>query len=115
MFCPKCRLEYEPGITRCSDCHTALVATRPDPPEYVEFVTVLTTGNPGILAVAKSLLDDAGIEYFAKGETVQNWVGGTFGTGFNVITGPVELQVDSVVAAEAREILKQVGEGEPIA
>jgi hypothetical protein len=110
MYCPQCRVEYEPGVTRCSDCHTALVATLPDPPEYVEFVTVLTTGNPAILAVAKSLLAEAGITYFAKGETVQSWVGGTFGTGFNVITGPVDLQVDTEDVEAAREILEQVGE-----
>ncbi len=28
-FCPKCRAEYEPGITRCSDCDEALVAELP--------------------------------------------------------------------------------------
>jgi hypothetical protein len=110
MFCPRCRLEYEPGVTRCSDCRVALVQNLPDPPEYVEFVTVLTTGNPAILAVAKSLLDNAGIAYFAKGETVQSWVGGTFGTGFNVITGPAELQVDEEDADEAKEILNHIGE-----
>lgn len=110
MFCPKCRLEYEPGIARCADCNVKLVKTLPDDAGYVEFVTVLETGNPAVLAVAKSLLDDAGIEYFAKGETVQNIVGGAFGVGFNVATGPVELQVDSAKLDEAKAVLDHIGE-----
>lgn len=28
-FCPKCRAEYEPGFTRCSDCDELLVAELP--------------------------------------------------------------------------------------
>jgi hypothetical protein len=110
MFCPNCRLEYQPGIARCPDCNVHLVKTLPEAPDYIEFVTVLETGNPAILAVAKSLLDNAGITYFAKGEAVQNWVGGTFGTGFNVITGPVELQVDRTDLDEAKIILDHIGE-----
>jgi len=110
MFCPKCRLEYEPGVARCPDCHVHLVKTLPDAPDFIEFVTVLTTGNPAILAVAKSILDNAGIEYFAKGETVQNIVGGAFGVGFNVATGPVELQVDRLQVDEAKTILDHIGE-----
>lgn len=110
MFCPKCRIEFEPGVTRCSDCQGALAKTLPDPPEYVEFVTVFATGNPALVAVAKSLLDNAGITYFAKGETAQAWVGGTFGTGFNVITGPTELQVDRKDLDEATLVLDGVGE-----
>ena len=32
MYCPKCRLEYRPGFTRCSDCDVDLVY---EPPESV--------------------------------------------------------------------------------
>jgi len=111
MFCPNCRLEYEKGVTRCSDCDRDLVDELPgiEPPDYVEFVTVLRTGNPAHLAVAKSMLDDAGIEYFAKGEELQDLFGmGRFGTGFNVLTGPVELQVDAEKEAEARALLGEI-------
>jgi len=74
--------------------------------ESGEPVTVLETGDPGLLAVAKSLLEDAGIPYFAKGEAIQNLFGaGTFGTGFNVVTGPVELQVAECDAAQAHALL----------
>ena len=69
-------------------------------------VTVLITGNQAIIAVAKSLLDDADIKYFAKGEGLQNLFGfGTLGTGFNPIIGPIQLQVEEHKADEAKQIL----------
>ena len=71
-----------------------------------KLITVLATGNEAIIAVAKSLLDDASIEYFVQGEGLQNLFGfGTLGTGFNPITGPVKIQVNEDRAAEAREVL----------
>jgi|SRR5215472_11240758 len=27
MFCPLCKAEFRDGVTKCSDCHVALVAT----------------------------------------------------------------------------------------
>jgi hypothetical protein len=30
MFCPKCRVEYRPGFTRCSDCEADLVGVLPE-------------------------------------------------------------------------------------
>lgn len=59
-------------------------------------VTVLTTRDPVVLAVAKSLLDAADIPYFAKGEDVQNL------TPFVLW---VELQVGADDVAEARMLL----------
>ena len=71
-----------------------------------EPVTVLESGDPALLAVAKSLLEDAGIQYFAKGEGVQDlFAAGRFGTGFNPFVGPVELQVAADDAAEAKAVL----------
>ena len=62
MFCPQCRCEYREGYTECSDCKIPLVSEPPEPdsaPEYVELVTVLATGNPATIAIAKSILQDA--------------------------------------------------------
>jgi hypothetical protein len=74
--------------------------------ESGEPVTVLETSDPALLAVAKSLLEDADIPFFAKGEAVQDLFGlGRFGTGFSPITGPIELQVAADDAAEARAVL----------
>ncbi len=80
-----------------------------DDAERVALVTVLATGDPALLAVAKSLLEDAGIDFFAKGEGVQDlFAWGRFGTGFNPIIGPVQLQVAADDAEEARERLKHL-------
>jgi putative signal transducing protein len=74
-----------------------------------EPVTVLETGDPGLLAVAKSLLESAEIHYFAKGEAVQDLFGiGRFGAGFNAFTGPVQLQVAFSDADEAIRLLRDL-------
>lgn len=80
-----------------------------DEDESVPPVTVLETGDPALLAVAKSLLEDAGILYFAKGEGTQDlFAAGRFGTGFNPIIGAVQLQVAADDADEARERLRDL-------
>ena len=58
-------------------------------------VTILTAGNPGLLAVVKSVLDDAGIPYVTRGEGFQNLYA----------AGAVEVQVSSVHAERARKLL----------
>lgn len=73
MFCPECGAEYREGILECSDCQAALVPEippepQPGPKPKLELVTVLATGDPGRIAVAKSLLEDSRIEYLTKDE-----------------------------------------------
>jgi hypothetical protein len=55
--------------------------------------TILRTLDPGLLAVAKSLLEAAKIPCFAKGESLRMARGG----------GPIELQVprDRIIEAKA--------------
>lgn len=57
-------------------------------------VPVLTAGNPALLAVAKSMLDDAGIRYMTSGE------------GFQALyaAGPVAILVFEIDADRAREL-----------
>jgi hypothetical protein len=64
-------------------------------------VTVLTVRDPGVLALAQSVLDDAGIQYFAKGEETQNL--------YPFLTW-VELQVAADDAEEARALLADLAE-----
>ena len=72
-------------------------------------VTVLESSDPGLLAVAKSLLEDANIEYFAKGEGVQDlFAVGRFGTGFNPFVGAIQLQVAAEDAEEAKTLLRDL-------
>lgn len=68
-------------------------------------VTVFETGDQAALAVAKSLLDEAGIPYFAAGENLQSLFGVGAVGGFNPIVGPVRIEVAEDDAKEARELL----------
>lgn len=70
MFCPVCKSEYVEGVTECYDCRLPLVKELVDesaaPP--IQFEEVLRTYNQGDVAVIRSVLDDAEIEYFFRGE-----------------------------------------------
>ena len=74
MFCPECRMEYVEEVFLCPDCRVPLVTEMPPAPttEYVEHVTIFATGNSVILAMAKSVLEGAGIRCFVKGEVLQD-------------------------------------------
>jgi hypothetical protein len=77
--------------------------------DHERLVTVFETGNEAVVAVVKSLLDEAKIRYLAQGEGVQDLFGvGVIGTGFNPITGPVVFQVMPEDAEYAQELLKDV-------
>lgn len=106
MFCPECGSEYIEGIYGCPDCRVPLVPELPPKPrpEYVEYVTVLKTGNPIVIAMVKSILESAGIRHFVKGEVLQDL--------FRV--GTAEIQVGREDEQEARDLLREraVGPGE---
>ena len=73
-------------------------------------VAVLETADQGLIALAKSLLEEADIPYFAKGEGVQDLFGvGRIGA-FNIVTGPIQLLVPADDADSARELLKDLHE-----
>ncbi|MFC2093530.1 hypothetical protein ACFLSV_06485 [Bacteroidota bacterium] len=79
--------------------------------DHERLVTVFKTGHEGIVALVKSILDEAKIQYLAKGEGVQDLFGvGVLGTGFNPITGPVEFRVMPEDVEYAKELLKDVKE-----
>ncbi|MBS4021891.1 MAG: DUF2007 domain-containing protein [Dethiobacter sp.] len=111
MFCPKCGDEFIPRVKECPDCNVSLIEKVPKTetnsnPEYVELVTVLVTRDMGELMIAKSLLEAEGIYCFAKGEKIQNLFGyGSLGAGYNLLVGPVQLQVADADANDARAIL----------
>lgn len=110
MFCPKCRYEYNEGITECPNCEVPLVGELPQiksKQEYVELVTVLTTTDIGLVAVVKSFLEGAGIKYFAKGEMLQGLYG-IGNIGFNTLAGPVEIQVCRDDAEDVKALLKDL-------
>jgi hypothetical protein len=110
MICPECGCEYREGFTTCADCDVALVdELPPEPPleEPGDLVTVLETSDPALLLVAKSLLEGAAIPFCAVGERAQDLFGlGRIGAGFNVIVGPVQLQVPEKHEDEALELIR---------
>jgi hypothetical protein len=108
MYCKKCRRKYDEGIDECPVCGKPLVEELPGGPEFVELVTVYKASVPSILAIAKSILGSAGIDYFAKGEGIQDLFGfGRLG-GYNVVAGPVELQVRKEDEDDAKKLLEDL-------
>lgn len=111
MYCPECGLEYREGVTTCTDCSVALTSEPPEGPpqpsaEWLDLETVLETGDAAQLAVARSLLEAEGIPCFTRGERLQEFFGlGRLGSGFNLLTGPVQLQVPRERGDEARQLL----------
>ena len=108
MFCPNCRYEYKPGVTRCPDCNELLVAELPPEeklvPEYIELVTVFESSNHSKILIAKSILDESGIDYHPGSDALVDLFGGGR-LGFNPVTGAVKFQVRPDDADTARELL----------
>jgi hypothetical protein len=71
MICPRCKAEYVHGITVCADCGIPLVDRLPEEETTEEqnkdFREILITVNAAEIAMIKSLLDDADIDYYVKG------------------------------------------------
>jgi len=102
MYCPECHAEYVPGFTRCADCGTDLVgvlpAARPAPRHSNDaVVTVFSSHDPGLVAIARSLLQSADIRFSVRGELLP--YPGAF---------PVDLQVLAGDADEAQRILAEL-------
>lgn len=78
-----------------------------------DLVTVFETGDPGLVALARSLLDSARIEFATKGEAIQDLLGlGRFPAVSNLVTGPVVFQVQPDDALKARSLLRDLQRGE---
>jgi hypothetical protein len=109
MHCPRCRTEYEPGITRCPDCGLDLAEGAAPPeggePEWVELVTVLETADPSLLMVTKSLLDVEGVPSFVEGVGVLEGLGAGRIAGDDLPMGPGKLRVRPEDADAARALL----------
>lgn len=118
MLCPSCRSEFVPGMRCCPDCQCDLVAELPRPTpaqsQDPELVTVLRSTHAECVAVAKSLLIEAGIQYGVRGEEVQDLFGyGRFPSGNSLFMGPIEIQVAAQNASEAGELLALLRDDAP--
>ena len=74
-----------------------------------DLFSVFESGDPGVFALAKAVLDRAGIRYVTQGEALQNLFGvGRIGTGYNNITGPQRICVPAAHVERARKLLAHV-------
>jgi hypothetical protein len=90
----------------CPDCDVDTVdRLGPEPTPEVQLVPVLATGNPALIAIAKSLLDGEGIEYMVKGEGLQNLFGIGTASNYSFAMGPAEFWVRQDEAEHARTLL----------
>ena len=106
MFCPECGTEYRAGFTTCADCQIALVEDAPAEPTFPKMVKVFETSDRALLLVTKGVLQAANIPFSVVGEAAQDLIGlGRLGSGFNVATGPVRIEVPEEDVEEARGLL----------
>jgi hypothetical protein len=80
------------------------VTSRATPDPDIRLVTVLHTNEAGTVAIAKSILDCAGIEFFVLGETLQSSVGRETSR-----RGAFRFQVRAADAADASRALAPLG------
>lgn len=105
MHCASCKVEYRDGFSVCADCGARLLEG--EPPSGSEsgdesLRMVFETSDPALVPVVKSLLLDAGIEFVARGESVQAlFSGGSLGRS----AGPVQFFVAPEDAVDAGILL----------
>ncbi|OIP95667.1 hypothetical protein AUK40_05835 [Candidatus Wirthbacteria bacterium CG2_30_54_11] len=69
-------------------------------------VSICSTPDIALLALARATLDEVGIKYMVKGEQLQNVLGlGTLGMGYNPIAGPAEIFILAKNAKQAHELI----------
>lgn len=113
-YCPECRGEFRDEIIRCPDCGVDLVAEwalEKEEPErdHSPPVTVLSTADLAELAVAKSLLEEAGIPHAVWNErAIEVFPGSNAGSVLRDRHGNAELQVPATLVEQARQILEQL-------
>jgi hypothetical protein len=111
MYCPSCDTSIEPTDTECPACGAELDRIQPGPPPdpNIQMTPVLSTGDQAVIALAKSLLESEGIEYFVRAEGLQDLFGwGRLGFAYNIVAGPAQFVVRNDDAEHARELLSDL-------
>src|ERR1700687_2158836 len=96
MICPQCHEEFPWHVMICPTCDVETVdrLPGPEPLPNVQLACVLWTGGAGRIAVARSLLEGEEIDYFVKGDGLQDLFGlGRISGGFSFAMGPAEFWV----------------------
>jgi hypothetical protein len=109
MLCPDCGTEYRDGFVRCADCDVDLVPDLPSVPDersQIQLTNVFETGDPAVMSVLETQLQEAGIDFTTSSEAFKDlYLGGRFG-GNNL--GPVAFFVRSEDEAAARRIIDEL-------
>jgi hypothetical protein len=112
MVCPNCEREYGWDVMVCPDCDVDTVdelpREGPEPTPDAQLTRVLVTGDMGLIAIAKSLLDAEKIDYLIRGEGLQDLFGLGRATGYNYAMGPAEFWVRAEDADDAGALLKDL-------
>ena len=114
LICRHCGEPIHESAEVCPHCGGERPEAPGPPPEpNLELVPVFRTGDAGVTALAKSLLEGEGIEYMARGDGLQNLFGwGQLASGFDYVVGPVEFVVRSDDAPRARALLRDLAKGD---
>ena len=117
-ICPQCGAEYRPEFTLCSDCLVPLVEWRPDlVPKAretdrhsgTEPVSIFRSIDPGRIALAKSILQSAGVTFAMSNERMQTLGASPFFMPAGpMLAGPVEIVVDRADADDARLLVQDL-------
>lgn len=118
MFCPKCKLEYRAGFTRCNDCDVDLVAALPGEMAAPETVGTRDLRSPSILRqgvsandapVVRDALNAAGIRFNTRRSSAEIVAESSLS---------YEFWVDSVDREKAQSVLARAlhddDSGEPV-
>lgn len=108
--CPKCYHEFPWPKAVCPRCHVRLRkhVTGPPPDPDIQLVPVFATCDLGALEIAKSVLEEEGIEYSVPSENLQDLIGAGRVGGCNIVLGPVHVLVREEDEDRARKLLEQL-------
>ena len=112
MFCPQCEEGYPWDVMVCPVCDVDTVdelpRLGPEPTPDAELVRVFATGDMGLIAIARSLLEGEKIDYFVRGDGLQDLFGLGRATSYSFAMGPAEFWVRADDAENVRVLLQDL-------
>ena len=112
MFCPQCEEEYSWDVMVCPVCDVDTVddlpRLGPEPTPDAELVRAFATGDMGLIAIARSLLEGEKIDYFVRGDGLQDLFGLGRATSYSFAMGPAEFWVRADDAENVRVLLQDL-------
>lgn len=105
-------MQVKPNHVRTSGGLHALAVLGAPPDVEDACVVVLSSSSSERIAIAKSILISAGIEFYVQGEGVQDmFAWGRFPVGYNSFIGPMRVVVSVESAPDAKVLLDGLTDG----